>query len=237
MQYVPIILAIVCFSILKKINENSSTRKPENGCHGIAIFRAHSPRSVHSFDFSFVSHVMYPCFIHSYDSTQISAIFFLWSNAKYSTETSSRRRFFPFDTDLAHSFLTSKVSTSSRCTALLETPTSRTFSRRPCNSIYWAFVNISGATTSFGLPLRFSSWQLVRPCLIPRHPILYTKEQIRPEWEFSSTLTFQIMLLYQITVNSSFCVYKFSNSLLLMAAKQTLNTLASSNLNFMSLVL
>ena len=75
---------------------------------------------------------------------------------------------FHCSTNLGHSFLVSKFSVNKRCTALFQMPpvsaSSCSFIPRSSNTISWIFFTISGVVTSFGRPLRCSSWQTFGFC-------------------------------------------------------------------------
>lgn len=92
---------------------------------------------------------------------------------RHSIETNSKRCFISIvkksEILLIQNFLMSKYSVNMRRTALFEMPTisasSRSFSRRSSNIILWIFCIIYSVVTSFGRPLRCSSWQTARPRL------------------------------------------------------------------------
>jgi uncharacterized membrane protein len=81
-----------------------------------------------------------------------------------------------------------------RCVAFFEMPimsaTSRNFNRRLSNTIFWIYFTISGVVTSFGRPLRCSSWQLVRPRLnsATQYFIVVNEGADSPRVESSSAL-------------------------------------------------
>ena len=131
----------------------------------------------------------------------------LWNIAKHSVETSSRCCFCSIvskhGTHLAYSFLMSNFSVNIRCTGLFEIPTMsaspRTFSRQSSHTILWIFFTICVMVTSFGRPLRCSSWQLVRPRLnsATQYFIVLNEEADYPRVESSSTLILVRLRLFK----------------------------------------
>ena len=166
-----------------------------------AFFGADSPLSVHCFDCSFVSGVKWRTYVSSMimNRRKKSALL-LWNIAKHSIETSLRRCFCSIVSKrgiyFEHSFFMSKFSVNMQCTALFEMPiisaSSRTFIRRSSNNILWIFITILVAVTSFGRPLRCSSWQLVWPRLnsATQYFIVLNEETDSPRIESNSAVIF-----------------------------------------------
>ena len=137
-----------------------------------AFFEANCPLSVYCFDCSFASGVAWRTHVlFIVTNRRKKSALILWNFAKHWVWTSSRRCFCSIEsnrgTHLAHSFLMFAFLINMRCIAQFEMRTmfasSRNFSRRSFTTILWIFFTISVVVTSFGQPLRCSSWQLVRP--------------------------------------------------------------------------
>ena len=146
-------------------------------------------------------------------------------------------------THLAHSFLKSKFSVNMRCTALFEMPTMsaslRTFSWRSSNTILWIFFTISVVVTSFGRPLWCPSWQLVRLRLNSaiQYFIVVNEGVDSHRVESNSALILVGLRPFKWSIVSHNddkffrCSKIHWERSLLIAVKQILNNVASSNFN------
>ena len=109
--------------------------------------------------------------------------------------------------------------------------------RQTLNTILWIFFTISIMVTSFGRSLRCSSWELVRPRLNSaiQYFIVGNEEVDSPRVESSSTLILvglrpSIVSIVSHNYGQFFpCSQIYRERSLLIAGKQIINNLASSN--------
>lgn len=168
LQYVRITLAVDCFFFLKIGNENYETLIPKNWRHDLAcrwmclclFWGRFSPLSLLVWLFFHLRcELIDPCFIHGYALTKNLPLL-LWNFVKHSIETFTQHCFgSPVNNrgiHLAQRFPMPKFAFNVQYAAFFEILTmfvsSRTFSRRLCNTVLWIFFVISGVFTLFGWP-------------------------------------------------------------------------------------